>query len=186
MAVKIDLQTAKDTLPYFIYKRIPIAHFREYFTFRIDYGFGYLLRSVRVKYPELSPAFSNILASSVPGSGVTAGTMQLEFFDQANFKARQPLPFPARLISTPGSDKSLQYAAPSPVDADGLNVNLSAAPEIKSVSNLNFLYKYGDVIRIDITGQVYSGGKWSPYFMDLQLCGYYVPQKSLAMYGGKE
>jgi hypothetical protein len=184
--VRYNIDLARDVLPYFIYKRVPVTHFREYFSFKIDYGFGYWLRSIRVKYPELSPAQSDILPASIPGTTTPAGIIKLEVFDNANFKARQPSPFTAELISTPGTNKCYSYAAPSPVDADGYNVNFTAEPAPNSISNLNYLYKYGDVIRIDITGQLYTGGQWSPDYIDLFLIGYYVPQKTFVMYGGTQ
>lgn len=183
--VRYNLDIAKNVLPYFIYKRLALGHFREYFTFKIDYGFGYWLRSVRVKYPELSPALANILGT-LAGTEKQSPKIKLEFFDNANFKARQPLPYTAELISSPGSNRCYSYAAPSPVDANGFSINLSAAPGPKSVSNLNFLYKYGDVIQIDVTGQESQSGQWTPDYMDLLLVGYYVPQGSFEMYGGKE
>jgi hypothetical protein len=181
--IKININLAKDVLPYFIYKRIPVSHHREYFSFKIDYGFAYWLRSVRVKYPEISPKRSDII-TPLAGTEVQSQKMKLEFFDNANFKARQPLPFTAELISSPGAEKCYSYSAPSPVDTDGYSINFSASPEVKSVSNLNFLYQYGDVIRIDITGQVLSGAQWGPDYFDLLLIGYYVPQKTFEMYGG--
>lgn len=183
--VKFNLDIAKNVLPYFIYKRIALAHFREYFSFKIDYGFGYWLRSVRVKYPEIAPALAGIYGTPA-GTEKQSPKVKLEFFDNANYKARQPSPFTAELVSTPGSDRCYSYAAPSPVDADIFNLNFSAAPAVKSISNLNFLYRYGDVIRIDITGQEAQSGQWTPDYMDLLLVGYYVPQSSFEMYGGKE
>ena len=155
--VKYNLDIAKNVLPYFIYKRIPLAHYREYFSFKIEYGFGYWLRGVRVKYPCLAPKRSNILPITPGATDAEPAKIKLEFFDNANFKARQPLPFTAELISSPGPDGCFYYSAPAPVDADGYNVNFSAEPAPKSISNLNFLYKYGDVIRIDITGQALAG-----------------------------
>jgi hypothetical protein len=183
--VRYNLNIAKDVLPYFIYKRVPLAHFREYFSFKIDYGFGYWLRSVRVKYPEISPALSDILGN-LTGSEAQSPTIKLEFFDNANFKARQPEPFTALLVSSPGADRCYSYAAPLPVDTSGYSINFSAAPAVKSISNLNFLYRYGDVIRIDITGQAKPATQWTPDYLDLFLVGYYVPQKTFEMYGGKE
>lgn len=184
--VRFNLDIAKNVLPYFIYKRIPVLNYREYFTFKIDYGFGYWLRSVRVKYPERVPADTH-LVPLLPGVVYPQSRkIKLEFFDNANFKARQPEPFSATLISSPGPDHCFTFAAPSPVDNDGYSINFSAAPAPASISNLNFLYKYGDIIRIDITGQDRVSGYFAPDYIDMLLVGYYVPQETFIMYGGKE
>lgn len=183
--VKINYDIAKNVYPYFIYKRIPLAHYREYFTFKIEYGFGYWLRSIRVKYPEISPALTDII-TPVSGSAVQSPTIKIELFDNANFKARQPLPFTVELVATPGKERCYSYAAPSPVDNDVYGINFSAAPAPQSINNLNFLYQYGDVIRIDITGQALNGAQWSPDYLDMMLVGYYVPQFTFELHGGKE
>lgn len=185
--VKYNQEIAREVLPYFIYKRLKLTHYREYFTFKIDYGFGYWLRSIRVKYSELANNRPSTFYIT-PGGEESAPKLLLEIFDNANFKARQPLPVFAELISTPGSDKCYSFAAPLPVDNDGFSINFSASPAVKSLSNLNFLYKYGDIIRIDITGQTppNEGSDMKPLYLDLLLTGYYVPQKSFEMYGGVE
>lgn len=184
--VKIDLDIARDVLPYFIYKRIVVSSYREYFTFKIDYGFAYWLRAIRIKYPEQNPPV--VSPFGFGSARPVSPDLKLEFFDNANFNARQPLPFSASLISSPGKDgcRAITYSGsvmiPEPYST-------SAEPAPKSISNLNFLYRYGDIIRIDITGQnrqLFEETIWCPYFIDLLLIGYYVPQKTFEMYGGKE
>jgi hypothetical protein len=168
-----NLEAEELTAPYFIYKRLPLSHFREYYTFQISYGFGFLLRRLAAKYPE-----------TVSGSTVQSDDLKLEFFDNANYTARQPAAFSLALISTPGKDGAKMYAAPQPADASGYNLNFSAAPYPKSSGTLNFLYKYGDVLRIDITGQRLDpvSGLWVPNYLDLLLKGYYVPELSEEQY----
>jgi len=164
------------TAPFWIYKRLQIAHPREYFMFSISYGYGFLLRKLRIKYPE-----------TVTGSTVQSERLKLEFFDNANYTARQPVPFALDFISTPGFDGATVHAAPSPADSTAFNVNMSAKPFPKSSGILNFLYKYGDTLRIDITEQIHDpiSGLWSPNYIDLLLQGYYVPDLTQAQYGEK-
>lgn len=167
------MELARKVLPYWIYRRIFLTHYREYFTFKIDYGFGYWLRAVRYKYPD------NM-------SGATAPRLNLEFFDNANFKARQPLPFCPEMISTPGINATALQTNPQPVDSTG-TYTMDAKPAPFNTTPLNWLYKYGDTIRIDITGQnISTPGSESPMFIDLLLQGYYVPQEAFELYGGKE
>ena len=162
--------------PFWIYKRLQVGHYREYFTYSISYGYGYLLRTLKYKYPDM-----------VSGSPVQSERLKLEFFDNANYTARQPAPFSFDLISSPGMDGATVSAAPSPADAEAFNVNFSAKPFPKSLGTLNFLYKYGDVLRIDVTGQLFDSGTglWSPNYIDLLMQGYYVPELGQAQYGGK-
>jgi hypothetical protein len=188
--VRFNLDIAKKVLPYFIYKRIEVGNFREYFTFKIDYGFGYWLRAIKVKYPFLTQYYNNVIRSTVYASGGTeVPKLKLELFDNANFKARQPAAFTAELISSPNQGVCIAYQAPQPADPGvPYLINFTAEPAPKSLSNLNFLYRYGDIIRVDITGQelVQPSNIWGPPWLDILLVGYYVPQETFVMYGGNE
>lgn len=106
--------------------------------------------------------------------------LKLAFIDSANFLNRQPEPIPADLIGTPATEGAFLIEAPAPVDQNlfGLNWNTPHPPT--STSTLNFLYKYGDVIQIEITGQerqqMQNGDFiYCPNFLDLFLNGYYLP-----------
>jgi hypothetical protein len=184
MAVRINLDIARDVFPLVIYKRLQVGHYREYFTHQIDYGFGYLLRYVRIKYPAYAPVKPD-LVTALPVGRFDSEKIVLEFFDAASFKARQPAPFTAELISSPGADGCYAMTAPAAVDQYGFGVNFSATPTPLSTSYLNFLYKNGDTIRIDITGQSYNGSIFAPGFIDIALFGYYIPERSIEMNGGK-
>lgn len=110
--------------------------------------------------------------------------INLEIFDSARNIARQPQPIQADLIGTPGSENAFLIEAPAPVDNNnfGLNWNCPNPPTISA--SLNFIYKYADVLKIEISGQteqtVFSGAKiFTPNFIDLFLIGYYLPTGTL-------
>lgn len=54
----IDLSRIDGTFPRFIYKRLETAGPKCTFFSKIEYGFGYLLRRLRVKYPDVNPSAS--------------------------------------------------------------------------------------------------------------------------------
>ena len=110
--------------------------------------------------------------------------LNLSIYDSARNIARQPEPTPADLIGTPASEGAYLIEAPAPVDQDGygLNFNVPNPPTISA--SVNFIYKYADVLKIEITGQteqaVFSGAKiFTPNFIDLFLIGYYLPTGTL-------
>ena len=51
----ITLKNIDGIYPKLIYKRIAVDNLKMNFSYKIDYGFGYMLRRIRVKYPELNP-----------------------------------------------------------------------------------------------------------------------------------
>lgn len=170
--VIVNTDLAQEVLPYSIYDRIQTAHPKEYFTFKIEYSFGYWLRHIKLKYPER-------LDPTTHAAYQFSKEIKLEIFDNANYRARELDAFTGILISSPGKEGCQKYTAANPVDNNAFSVEFSATPAIKSVSNLNFLYKYGDVIKIDISGMEYNAtdGAWQPQYIDIFLEGYYVPKR---------
>lgn len=114
---------------------------------------------------------------------IQAPRLNLEFIDSANFFNRQPAPTQADLIGTPAQENNFLIEAPQPVDNDREGLNWNAKTPPTSTATLNFLYKYADVIRIDITGQVkqavFNGTVWTPNYIDILLVGYYCPTGTL-------
>jgi hypothetical protein len=112
---------------------------------------------------------------------IQAPRLKIEFIDNAHFIDRQPEATQADLIGTPAQENNFLIEAPQPVDSDldGLNWNAKTPPTMSAI--LNFLYKYGDTIKIRITGQelfLCSDGTtkiWTPNIADFLLIGYYCP-----------
>lgn len=236
-----ETDPAKKIFPRYIPARLPLAHEKEIFYFKIDYSSGYFLRRVFTKFPALMkdvtlPAWTPntayaqgltitpsaawlaanrganliIMQSAAPAVGgaiepiwprtfgqvindntaiwttgsaynIQCPRLNLEFIDNANYLNRQPEPVQADLIGTPAQENNFLIEAPQPADFDlyGLNWNTPTPPTM--TAPLNYLYKYGDVIKIQITGQKartpFDPSKilWTPNFIDLMLIGYYCP-----------
>ena len=110
--------------------------------------------------------------------------LKIEFFDNAHYLARQPEPIPFDLIGTPAAQDAFLIDAPNPVDLDGYGLNFNVPNPPTLSASLNWTYKYGDVIKLQITGQTeytnFIGSKqWTPNFVDLFLIGYYLPTGTL-------
>jgi len=143
--------------PYFVYRRLTLAAAIEYFMFHIEYGFYYLLRELRVKYPEID------------AGGVTFGP-------QLSFKAVrrstntyfQDAPIPFNLLTTPGSS-AVQVNAAS---------QMTATPP-KNNKVLNILFPYRDNIELQVSGQ----NGTTPTICDIVLVGYLIPFEQLKMWG---
>lgn len=171
--ILIDVDLAREVLPYFVYQPIHVLHAKEVFTFQVDYSYGYWLRHIRVKYPErLYPG--NLLNATF------SPTLNIEIYDVADGKARQSTPFKVQLISTPGKEGATQQAAAAPVDTNNFGIEFTADPAIKSVSNLNFLFRSGGAFKIEFSGQEYKSNVqlWSPEYIELFIEGYYVPRRA--------
>lgn len=155
----VDLEVAQQSQPYLIYERITLANPRDYFTFRIDYGYGYLLRRLRTRWPIITA-----------GPGL-APTLSFEIFSKGSIRARQLQPIPFALNSSPaGFLVTTSPVGPPLTDGVAIPGNFKL---------LNYLFPYGSTIELHITGQ--AGG--APAFVDIVLDGYYVPEKSLGLWG---
>lgn len=158
----VDVNEYKEQFPYFIYSQLTLNTPRSFFLNTIAQGYGYLLRKVICKYPDVD-------------SGVTQFNKDLfiEFFDNTAFQARQVAPIPLQLISTYNNNviRNTVPAAPATYPVG----------KIESYAMLNFYYPYGETINIQITGQVSS----NPATVDIILCGYYLPEDTSLTVGGK-
>lgn len=114
---------------------------------------------------------------------IQAPRLNFSIYDCAHQIARQAEPVPADLIGTPAQERAFLQAAPAPVDTDifGLNWNTPNPPTMSA--SLNWIYKYADTIKIEITGQtqqaITTGTMWTPDYIDLFLIGYYLPTGTL-------
>lgn len=154
-----NLDTIRESQPYFIYQRITLAAPINYFLFPIDYGFWYLLRKIYVKYPEIDA--TGLIFGPVP--------LRFETYQRAANKFPQNVPIPFDLVGTPGS-------AGVSVDAAG---NMTATG-CKNSKLQNVVHPFRDNIEIQISGQNTA----TPAVIDIALHGYLIPSKILTMWSG--
>lgn len=167
----VNLEFAAQVMPYWFYRRIELINPREYVTFEIDYGYGYWLRRVHLRW---SGEYTDIrqVRQLTPG-------LEFEFFLKSQFKARQIEPIPGGLFSSP-CGYGTSPAAPAPVDNTGFSVNFTSAKNT-SYKILNWYYPFRDVIEMHVTGQDPAIGQ--PQYLDVVMEGYYVPDSGLSMWG---
>lgn len=167
---KINLEFARQYAPYFIFFERVLTRARELFTFRIDYGYGYLLKRFVCRYDGV-----NIL------TGKLADPLYIEFFDNYNGRGRQVEPSPLPLLSTPNNGGNIEYEIQSQVPH-----TFTVKTGKKSEKILNFNYPYMDVLRFAIIGGgvplgvTYAGAQYPS--IEIMLDGYYVPEQSLEMW----
>jgi hypothetical protein len=155
-----NLDSIRESQPYFIYKRIPLSTTAAYFFHQIDYGFWYLLRKVYVKYPEIDV------------TGLIFGPrIRVESYQRGSNKIPQNVPIPFELFCTPGGN-SVTVSAGGQMTATGP----------KNTKLQNVVYPYRDNIELTITGQ----NTITPIQVDIVLLGYLIPVNKLRMWeGGK-
>lgn len=166
---KINLEFARQYAPYFIFFERVLVRARELFTFRIDYGYGYLLKRFVCRYDGVD-IFTRQLAPP----------LYVEFFDNYNCRARQVEPSPLPLLSTPNHGGNIEYEVQSQTPH-----TFTVKTGKKSEKILNFNYPYMDVLRFAITGggiplKTYLGEEYPS--IEIMLDGYYVPEQSLEMW----
>ena len=167
----VNLDMMGQAQPYFLYEKRFIHFPIERFFWRIDYGFGYLLRRVVISWPY----------TLIANGGFPTPELYAQFFDSGTGKARQVDPIPVSLFSSPASfsEKSPTANFPAPDMRVGCGVR-------GSFKILNWYYPYGDTIELRITGQDTIGaqhcGQINPPYVRVMLDGYYVPEKSLEMW----
>lgn len=172
MLDRIKIDPNSEAVPNYIFKRLNLTHFREYFVHQFDNGWNYLLRQVVIKWPEITH----------PVGGLTVGPqLYFEFFSESGSLTRQAQPLPGQLFTSPAGYDVEVSAAPLPVDTDCFSVNFTAqAP--KYVAKINWLFPYKGALRIDITGQ--AGAPIVPAYVDIFLMGYNVIEKNLVQNTG--
>lgn len=153
-----QLDSIRESQPYFIYKRILLNTPTARFLHTIDYGFWFLLRKIICKYPQVD----------VTGA-IFGPNLRFETYQTAANKFPQNVPIPFELVSSPGSTGVT-------IDAAG---NMTATP-VKNAKLQNVVHPYRDTIDIRITGQNLT----TPTQIDIMLLGYYLPEKSLKMWSG--
>lgn len=193
----IDLNFASQVSPYFFFSDTAISGYRQYVSFKIDWGFAYFARSLVVKYPEVQKLYTDLDVSwdVLPGPELFTdhACLQLtsEFFDNARAKARQNSPITIDLYTSPGMEGVREWGSPNGT-TDPLFHHIMTATPRKAVTRLNYLYMYGDVIRIDLTGQIRATENlgmtpvtsWIPSHVQVMVEGYFVPESGFEMWKG--
>ena len=126
----------------------------------------------------------NLSWTTTPAYNIQSPRLKLELFDRAKNIVRQTDAVYADLIGTPGSEGAALFDSPLPVDLDRYGLSWNTPHPPTSSATLNFLYEYGDTIRIEITGQkeitLFDGSKiFSPNYCDLFLLGYLCPTQKM-------
>lgn len=154
--------------PQFFYKRLDLANRPlDYFIIPIDYGFCFILRSMRFKNSEF-----------MPNGGSSLQSLTVEYIQQIAQRPLQNVPYPARLISTPGSGGVTANASPNPVDLDNFGMNFSCVrPPLNNII-LNFYYQHRETLDLRVRFSIASGDQLERY-VDVLLIGYYIPDQEL-------
>lgn len=151
-----------DVQPFFVFQRMDLRTcFRALFSYLVPNEYTYLLRRLHCKYPSNNaPVFPNPPTTSY-------NDLRIEFFNSGNIIARQDVPLPVALLSTPSRNGVSAFTEAAPFDAKAFSINMTSASP-KRTPELNFLYRGNDNIEIHITGQ--TGG--TPEFIDILCEGY--------------
>lgn len=174
MTPLINTEKSRGIFPKFLYKRITLNEETCRYTYKIDQSYGFFIRRILSKYP----GFVQTYQSGVPYALTPASTVKVELLDIANNRVYQPSPYLVNLISTPGGHNA--------------EMTDSAKDSPRYSSILNYLMRYGDLLYIQITGQrqlteimvpgtetpVSVDSFWNPGYIDICVCGYYVPETS--------
>lgn len=173
MLEPLDYDALRGQIPAYFYKRLNLnARPQEYFIIPIDYGYTYLLRSIRTKWSWKGGAIEI----------VTRNELEIFFIQQIADRTLQNQKYPARLISTPGESEVLAVPVPPPAVPDAnpppFGINFTATP-VKNNIILNYYYQHREDLdlRLYINPVTSSDG-----YVDMLLIGYYIPDKNLELW----
>lgn len=155
----VDVERVSKSQPFFIYQRVQLLTFKNYFTFSIEAGYWYWIREIRSTWSEIDAA-----------GAVFAPDILVEVVESAVARVHQTAPFPLRLISTPN-------CAGVQINAGG---QLTAAP-LKNVKMINEVRMYRDNVQLLVSGQNATS---FPAFADIVIVGYLIPDSKLPNWKG--
>lgn len=165
----LDIDYLKQQVPAWFFRRLTSNSINKYIDFLIpiDWGYGYLLRSIKSKWRDVAGA-------GEPNSG----HLDIKFIKTTRARELQNDYYPVRLISTPGENGVNFVAAPNPVDNDIFSKCFAATP-VKNVLILNYYYQYRETMYIKL---LIGGLIEQDNYVDILLDGYYIPEKSLPLW----
>lgn len=168
----LDIETLSTQWPQLIYKRLVTNGAPVKFLEPLPFGYGFILIDLRAQW-----AFKTDNDDILP-------ELKVEFKKTVGSKMLQDKPYWLNHVSTPGNQDTLEaQTEPMPVD----NFNYSVAFEAKSVKNqirYNEYYQYREVIDLNLLYDTHNALP-STQYIDIVLVGYYVPDKSLSVWGSK-
>jgi hypothetical protein len=157
-----SLRMTRQVSPSFLYYKVIFnnGEFRRILSYRVDNGFGYLLRYVTATWNE----YVYFPPNGSEGHYALADSIDIEFYIRR--QSRQSNPIPLRCISSPCS------AVSNPLSPEAL-----FAQPIGSHKVLNFFYQYGDTVELHLTrGSTETESFTPPAILHLVLKGYNVPE----------
>ena len=136
MLKEIELDTARESYPYCLYKKIGFIHFQENILFPIDYGYHFNVVRMSARWSS-----QNV---NIPG--IYANPLLVEFFKNAGQMALQNVAFSLSLMSTPGESGIQVDTAPGANPAYP-----QTARPVNMEEKLDALYFFRDVLHIKIS-----------------------------------
>jgi hypothetical protein len=76
----ISLKETEGVFPRYVPLRLKVLHFWEYASYKVDWGFGYLLSRIRVKYPSIVPVGRDQFPFWAINTAITAGDWYIPSF----------------------------------------------------------------------------------------------------------
>lgn len=157
----INRLIAAGSQPLFVFNRLALNGPRVFVLFTVPYGFNYLLRRIVSRWPSR-------------GAAAIDPDLNVEAFSVGSGVARQNVPIPFGLFSSPAGDDAVSVVEPgAPLGVSG------TAAERMSTKIINLAFCYGDTIRLEITGQT---GLGAPPWVDVVMEGYLASERALAMW----
>jgi hypothetical protein len=165
----LNVDELRQQVPAFFFKRFDLFNKAVvYFLIPIDYGFAYLLRSIRTKWQELSDA-----------NGASKNrNLKIEFVQSYAGRTLQNERYPARLISTPAEPGVTVIGAPAPYDNTAFDVNMTATP-VKNNILLNYVYQRRETLNCQLRFDVIQLTGELDTYIDILFEGYYIPDRIL-------
>ena len=152
----------EQSAPNFLYYRFKFAagETTKYINYQIDYGYYYNLKNLVAKMPYKNSAGNNLFCFA---------KIDVRNTDRNRIKNNEPIPLV--LIASPGNN-SVVSAAPTPFDATGFNVNMTAEP-LQNTLLINDTYLYRSSIFTIVTiDRVLAFDT----YLDILIRGYNVPE----------
>lgn len=156
---KIDVNEMRDVFPYFIYQRVNMIGAKNPFFFQVEYGFWYYVRRICARWPEIDAA-----------GAVFAPEINIEFPESARHITHENMPYPLRIITTPGSHG---------VQID-LGNNLTANIPVKAFEQ-DIVLLQSDNITFWLSGQ---NATPFPAWIDILVIGYMIPDSEIDRWKG--
>lgn len=171
---KLDVDVLRQQVPAFYYRRFKVLAASQasplIFNQELNYGYGYLLRQVTIKYPERN----NIGTPNAPNP-----ILDIAYTNIISAVPYQNLSYPIDLASSQGNPGVSWANQPSSVDQDGFGIGMTATPlKNRIIYNLYYFYRQNIFIELRFRQNV----PIVETYVDVMLTGYQIPEKNLDMW----